>query len=186
MPRFVRRVPEGDDRERSVCEICGFVDYQNPRVIVGSVVVAGEAVLLCRRGIEPRRGFWTLPAGFLELNETIEEGAAREAWEEARARIAVEGILGIFNISRIGQVQVIFRAKFDGPVAYESGPESQDVQLFTFATIPWSQIAFPSVVWSLQAWWKGAGRPLGPPVGNPPDDPRGMRRPGMDAQEGPL
>ena len=184
MPRFVRRVPEGDDRERSICEICGFVDYQNPRVIVGSVVAARDAVLLCRRGIEPRRGFWTLPAGFLELDETIEEGAAREAWEEARARIALEGILGIFSISRIGQVQVIFRAGFDGPVAYASGPESQDVRLFTFGAIPWDQIAFPSVVWSLQAWWKGAGRPLGPPAGNPPD--MGMRRPDVDAQEGPL
>src|SRR5271166_3079191 len=149
MANFTRRVPEGDDRERSVCETCGFVDYQNPRVIVGSVVTAGDAVLLCRRAIEPRRGFWTLPAGFLELNETIEEGAAREAWEEARARIAIEGILGVFSISRIGQVQVMFRATFDGPVSYSAGPESEDVQLFNVEMIPWDRIAFPSVVWSL-------------------------------------
>jgi len=183
MARFVRRVPEGDDRERSVCETCGFVDYQNPRVIVGSVVAADDAVLLCRRAIEPRRGFWTLPAGFLELGETIEEGAAREAWEEARARIAIEGILGVFSISRIGQVQVIFRARFAGPVSYASGPESEEVQLFTFDAIPWDRIAFPSVLWSLQAWRKGAGRPLGLPASNPPDDPRGSRRPQMEAQE---
>jgi ADP-ribose pyrophosphatase YjhB (NUDIX family) len=185
MIRFTRRVPEGDDRERAVCDTCGFVDYQNPRVIVGSVVAVGEAVLLCRRAIEPRRGFWTLPAGFLELNETIEEGAAREAWEEARARIAIEGILGVFSISRIGQVQVIFRAEFDGPVTYSAGPESEDVRLFTFDTIPWDGIAFPSVVWSLHAWRKGAGRPLGPPAGNPPDDPRGTRRLDKEAQERP-
>jgi NADH pyrophosphatase NudC (nudix superfamily) len=104
MPEFVRRIPQGDNSERLVCADCGYVAYENPKVVVGSVVVAGDAVLMCRRAIEPRRGFWTLPAGYLELGETLEEGAAREAWEVARAEIVLDGILGVFSISRIGQV----------------------------------------------------------------------------------
>jgi NADH pyrophosphatase NudC (nudix superfamily) len=82
MPAFVRRVPEGDNRNRLVCPECGFVAYENPKIVVGSVVAEDGAVLMCRRAIEPRRGFWTLPAGFMELGETIEEGAIREVWDE--------------------------------------------------------------------------------------------------------
>ncbi len=105
MPEFIRRVPPGDNRERMICAGCGHITYENPKVVVGSVVVADDAVLMCRRAIEPRRGFWTLPAGYLEFGETLEEGAAREAREEAQAEIVLEGILGIFSISRIGQVR---------------------------------------------------------------------------------
>src|SRR5580698_3349656 len=117
MPRFERRIPEGDERERLVCTDCGHIDYQNPKVVVGTVVVSDGKILMCRRAIEPRRGFWTLPAGYLELGETLEEGAAREAMEEASAAIAIDGILGVFSISRIGQVQVIFRGRFADPVS---------------------------------------------------------------------
>jgi len=173
MPDFIRRVPDGDNRERLVCSYCGHVAYENPKVVVGSVVVAAGAVLMCRRAIDPRRGFWTLPAGYLELGETIEEGARREAWEEARARIALDGILGVFSISRIGQVQVIFRASFEGTPAYAAGEESLDVRLFPPEEIPWSEIAFPSVHWALDAW-RGAGAgPLAAPARNPAQDPRG-------------
>ena len=112
MTSFVRRVPEGDNRERMVCAQCGYVAYENPKVIVGAVVVLGDAILMCRRAIEPRKGYWTLPAGYLELGETLEEGAAREAQEEANANIRLDGILGVFSIARIGQVQVIFQARF--------------------------------------------------------------------------
>ena len=114
-------VPEGDTHDRAVCAACGFVAYENPKVVVGSVVAHGGRVLLCRRAIEPRRGFWTLPAGYLELNETLEEGAKREAQEEAGARIRPDGILALFSIARIGQVQVIFRAGFDGEPAFAPG-----------------------------------------------------------------
>jgi ADP-ribose pyrophosphatase YjhB (NUDIX family) len=178
MPDFVRQVPEGDTRERLVCAICGHIDYENPKIIVGSVVGHAGRVLLCRRAIEPRRGFWTLPAGFLELGETIEEGARREAWEEARAEIALDGLLALFSISRIGQVQAIFRARFADPAAprFAVGPESAEVRLFTWPDIPWDAIAFPSVRWALEAWHAGEGRPLGVPAGNPPEDPRGERR----------
>ncbi|MCO6419588.1 NUDIX hydrolase [Siccirubricoccus sp. KC 17139] len=172
MPDFHRSIPEGDDKERLVCRDCGFIAYENPKLIVGSVVSEGERVLLCRRAINPRRGFWTLPAGFLEMAETAEEGARREAWEEAQARIAIEGLLAVFSIARIGQVQLIFRAGFAAP-GFAAGPESEEVALFDWAEIPWAEIAFPSVHWALRAWRAAAGRPLGAPASNPPEDARG-------------
>jgi ADP-ribose pyrophosphatase YjhB (NUDIX family) len=178
MASFIRHVPEGDNRERMVCADCGFVAYENPKVVVGSVVVADGRVLMCRRAIEPRKGFWTLPAGFMELGETLEEGAAREALEEAEAAITIEGILGVFSIARIGQVQVIFRARFsdNGPPAFGPGVESLDVRLFAPDEIPWDEIAFPSVHWALNAWREAGAGPMGKPAGNPQHDRRGMHR----------
>jgi ADP-ribose pyrophosphatase YjhB (NUDIX family) len=178
MASFTRHIPEGDNRERSVCTDCGYVAYENPKVVVGSVVAADGRILMCRRAIEPRKGFWTLPAGYLELGETLEEGAAREAMEEAEAAIAIDGILGVFSIARIGQVQVIFRARFAaaGPPAFAPGPESEDVRLFTWDEIPWPDIAFPSVRWALNAWRSAETEGLGRPAGNPADDPRGVHR----------
>jgi ADP-ribose pyrophosphatase YjhB (NUDIX family) len=176
MARFVRRVPEGDDRERLMCADCGHVAYENPKIIVGSVVLAADGILMCRRAIEPRRGYWTLPAGYLEMGETLEEGAVREALEEAEAAIAIEGILGVFNVARIGQVQIIFRAHFadpDRPV-FGPGPESLDVRLFRWDGIPWDQIAFPSVNWALEAWKATGSGSIGAPVGNPVYDARGV------------
>lgn len=174
MPDFYRTVPAGDDRERLTCRDCGYVAYENPKIIVGSVVSVEGRILLCRRAIEPRHGFWTLPAGYMELAETVEEGARREAWEEARARIAIEGVLAIYSIARIGQVQVIFRAGLAEP-GFAAGPESLDVRLFAWEEIPWDDLAFPSVHWSLRQWRAMEGRPLGPPAMNPPEDPRGTR-----------
>jgi ADP-ribose pyrophosphatase YjhB (NUDIX family) len=178
MSGFIRRIPEGDNRERDVCADCGHIAYENPKVVAGAVVVSGNAVLLCRRAIEPRHGFWTLPAGYMELGETLEEAAAREAREEAEADIAIEGILGVFSIARIGQVQVIFRARFTNPDVphHAAGPESLEVGLFEWDRIPWDDIAFPSVHWALQAWRAGGTAPLGVPAGNPPDDRRGVHR----------
>ena len=175
MPSFIRTTPQGEDRERLTCPDCGFIAYENPKIVVGSVVAAaGGRVLLCRRAIEPRRGFWTLPAGYMELGETAEEGAAREAWEEARARIGIEGVLAAFSIARIGQVQVIFRAHFAEP-GFEAGPESLEVGLFGWAEVPWQDIAFPSVHWALRAWRETAEGPLAAPALNPPSDRRGTR-----------
>ncbi len=176
MPEFVRRLPEGDNRERLVCPDCGHIAYENPKVVVGSVIVSDGAILMCRRAIEPRRGFWTLPAGYLELGETLEEGAMREAWEEAGARIALDGVLGLFSISRIGQVQVMFRARFVGAPAFAAGPESLDVALFSWNGIPWADIAFPSVRWALDAWRAVGAAAIGVPALNPPEDPRGTKR----------
>lgn len=178
MSSFVRHIPEGDNRERMVCADCGYVAYENPKVVVGSVVVADGRVLMCRRAIEPRKGFWTLPAGYMEFGETLEEGAAREALEEAEAAIAIEGILGVFSIARIGQVQVIFRAHFSDPdtPVFAAGPESLEVRLFARDEIPWDDIAFPSVHWALHAWLQAGAGPIGKPAGNPQDDRRGVHR----------
>ena len=111
-PRFQRQVPHGDTHERDVCDHCGHINYQNPKVVVGSVVALDGRVLLCRRAIEPRQGFWTLPAGYMELGETPEHGARREAQEEAEAEIVLDGVLAIYSIARLGQVQIIYRARF--------------------------------------------------------------------------
>jgi ADP-ribose pyrophosphatase YjhB (NUDIX family) len=180
MPDFVRTVPDGDTMERQVCTTCGYIAYDNPKIVVGAVVTDAGRVLLCRRAIEPRTGFWTLPAGYLELNETTAEGAQREALEEAGAAIALEGILAIYDISRIGQVQVIYRATMARPGIY-AGVESLEVGFFAWDDIPWDRIAFPTVKWALQAWRDAGPTPLGAPAGNPPQDRRGTRL--IDAAE---
>jgi ADP-ribose pyrophosphatase YjhB (NUDIX family) len=145
----VRGVPEGDNRERMICADCGYVLYDNPKIVVGSVTRWGERILLCRRSIEPRYGFWTLPAGYLELNESASAGAEREAWEEANARIEIEGLLAIYDIPRISQVQLIFRARLLD-AAISAGSESLEVGLFGWQEIPWTDLAFPSIRWALQ------------------------------------
>ena len=175
MPDFERIVPAGDTREREVCKTCGYIAYENPKIVVGSVVAEGGRVLLCRRSIEPRAGFWTLPAGFLELNETTAEGAMREAMEEANAAITLEGILALYNVSRIGQVQILYRAHFTTP-GIAAGEESLEVRMFAWDEIPWGEIAFPTVHWALHAWRQTADAPLAAPFGNPVEDSRGTRR----------
>ncbi len=147
----VRAVPDGDTRERLICPDCGFVQYDNPKIVVGSVVRWQDKVLLCRRSIMPRKGFWTLPAGYLELNESAMDGARREAWEEARARIVIDGLLAVYNIPRLSQVQLIFRARLETP-DIAAGPESEEVGLFSWDEIPWDDLAFPSVHWALNHW----------------------------------
>ena len=180
MPDFALSIPAGDNRERLVCSSCGFVAYENPKVVVGSVVSEDGRVLLCRRAIEPRAGYWTLPAGYLELNETTAEAARREAMEEAGADIELDGVLALFDMSRIGQVQIMYRARFAKP-GIEAGEESQEVRMFAWDEIPWDDIAFPTVHWALHAWRNLGGQPLGAPAGNPAADRRGTRRIGEAA-----
>ncbi len=160
--RFTRRVPEGDSRERSVCDTCGFVDYENPRVVVGCVPVHGDRILLCRRAIEPRSGFWTLPAGFLEMGESTADGAAREALEEALAEVAIGPLLAVYNVPRIGQVHLFYAADLPRP-EFGVGEETLEVGLFAWDEIPWGELAFPSVEWALQAWHDRRGRADYPP-----------------------
>ncbi len=166
---FRRVVPPGDSLPRLVCDSCGFVRYENPKIVVGSVVTHGELYLLCRRAIEPRRGFWTIPAGFLELGETPEEGARREAQEEASATLAIDGLLAVYTIRHISQVQMIFRATLEGGV-HAPGPESEATELVPFDAIPWGDLAFPSVHWALRQHRSLAGAPLGAPFRNPPGE----------------
>jgi ADP-ribose pyrophosphatase YjhB (NUDIX family) len=173
MSRLVRRIPEGDDRERLVCPDCNFVAYENPKIVVGSVVADGDSVLLCRRAIEPRAGLWTIPAGYMEMGETVVEGAQREAWEEARARIEIDGVLAVYSIARLGQVQVIFRARWAEP-GYEAGPENLEVRQFSWDEIPWGDIAFPSVRWALLTWRNSRGYALPAAELNPSEDDRGI------------
>lgn len=167
--QFVRRVPRGDDRERLVCVDCGYVQYDNPRVVVGSVVTWEDRILLCKRAIEPRKGFWTLPAGFLELNETAAEGAAREAWEEARARIEIDAVLAVYSVPHISQVQVMHRARLISPDV-SAGPESEEVGLYRWEEIPWDDIAFPSVHWALHQWREVRDQPSFCAFTNPPGE----------------
>jgi len=141
-------IPDGDNRERKVCPDCGFIAYENPKIVVGSVCCWEERILLCRRAIDPRSGYWTLPAGYLELNESSRAGAEREALEEAGVRIAIEGLLAVYDIPRLSQVQLIFRARLHGPTL-APGPESLEARLFAWDEIPWRDLAFPSVAWAL-------------------------------------
>lgn len=145
---FHRTVPEGDDHERLVCGDCGFVAYENPKIIAGAVVTYEDKVMLCRRAIEPRKGFWTIPAGFLEMGEAPHEGAMREAFEEATASIEVVDLLAVYSVRRISQIHMMYRATLPKP-DFAPGIESEDVQLFNWADIPWDELAFPSVHWVL-------------------------------------
>jgi ADP-ribose pyrophosphatase YjhB (NUDIX family) len=157
----------GEDRDRRVCRTCGFIDYVNPRVVTGVVAHRDGRILLCRRAIDPRKGLWTLPAGFLETGESIEDGARREAREEANAELELEALLGVYSIPRISQVQIFFRARLLNEPS--PGPESFDVMLAEWDTIPWTELAFPSVKWSLDAWRQTEGRTGFAPFGNPPE-----------------
>jgi ADP-ribose pyrophosphatase YjhB (NUDIX family) len=168
-PDFVQRIPDGDDRVRDICNACGFVNYVNPKIVVGSVVWQDDRLLLCRRAIEPRRGWWTLPAGYMENGETAEEAAQREAREEACADIEILGLLAVYSVPRISQVQLMYRAQLRTP-AIAAGPESQEVALVGWDEIPWKDLAFPTVRWALQHFdaWRTTGAPI--PFTNPPGE----------------
>ena len=146
---FIERVPDGDNRIRQTCPDCGYIAYENPKIVVGAVCTWEKKILLCKRAIEPRVGYWTIPAGYLELNETFAEGAAREAWEEAQANIEIKSVLGVYEIPRISQVYVIHNAELIVP-DIGPGPESKEVILTEWKDIPWDDLAFPSVTWALK------------------------------------
>ena len=151
----VSRTPPGDNRERFVCETCCAIHYVNPKIVAGCLVERDGAVLLCRRAIEPRKGLWTLPAGFLELGETTAQGAARETLEEANAKVEIEDLYTVFNLPHISQVYVFFRARLiDG---FSAGAETTDAKLFEEDDIPWQQLAFPVVTNTLRHYF--ADRP---------------------------
>ncbi len=139
-----RRIPPDDDRERYVCDSCDHIHYENPRVIVGILPIWESQVLLCKRAIEPRKGYWTMPAGFLENGESTADGASRETWEEARARVVDPKLYCVFDLPYINQVYVFFLADLSAP-EFAAGPESLDVKLFDETDIPWEELAFPVV-----------------------------------------
>jgi len=138
------RIPDGDSLHRAVCDACGTIQYQNPKIVVGCVPTYGERILICKRAIEPRYGLWTLPAGFMENEESASQGAAREALEEANARVEIEDLYTVYSIPHISQVYMMFRAKLLDPNV-SPGFESLEVKLVTEDEIPWDQLAFAMV-----------------------------------------
>ena len=148
----LRRIPEGDDRERHVCGSCSTIHYQNPRIITGCLPIHEDKVLLCKRAIEPRHGYWTLPAGFMENGETTEEGALRESWEEARATIELDNLYTLFNLPHINQVYFFYRGRLSN-LDFAPGYESLEVELFSEAEIPWDDLAFPVVRKTLEHYF---------------------------------
>lgn len=140
-----RRIPDdGDTRLRAVCPACGTIHYENPLNVVGTLPWLGDRVLLCKRNIEPRKGKWTLPAGFMELGETTAEGAARETREEAGALFDMESLFTVMSVPRVGQVHLYYRAHLTSD-AFDPGHETQEARLFTEAEIPWDELAFRTV-----------------------------------------
>ena len=152
-----REIPLGDERMRDVCPACGTIHYQNPKVVAGAIPEWQGRVLLCRRAIEPRLGLWTLPAGFMENDETTIEAAARETREEAAADITIDALYGLFNLPYINQVYVMFRGRLRAP-EFGPGTESLEVALFAEADIPWEDLAFPVVSETLKLYFADRSR----------------------------
>lgn len=150
-----RRVPEGDDHERWVCDACGLVHYQNPLPVVGCVPEREGKILLCKRAIEPRYGKWTVPAGFMELGETTAAGAARETREEACAEVEIGHLFACVDVVDAGQVHLFFTAKLLSDFA--AGAESLEVRMFSEDEIPWSEIAFQSGYYALEKYFEDRG-----------------------------
>jgi ADP-ribose pyrophosphatase YjhB (NUDIX family) len=154
-----RRRLAGDSRERFICDSCGEIHYQNPKIVVGCVPEQDGRILLCRRAIEPRRGFWTVPAGFMELGETLAEGAARETREEACAEVEIGRLFASVDVIEAGQVHIFFAAKLIG--GYGVGEETLETVLFAKDEIPWTKIAFRSGTYALEKYLDDAGRDNG-------------------------
>ena len=149
----VYRVPDdGDTKERAICPACQTVHYENPLNVVGTVPYWGDKVLLCKRAIEPRWGKWTLPAGFMELNETVAEGAARETLEESGAQFELEGFFSLLNVARVGQVHMFYRARLLSDI-FDPGFETIEARLFSEDEIPWDEIAFRTVKETLEHYF---------------------------------
>ena len=152
----VKRVPPGDTLARWVCDHCGEIHYQNPRLVVGSIPEYEGKVLLCRRAIEPRYGYWTLPAGFMEIDETTAQVALRETLEEAGARIELDAPFSMISVPRVNQVHLFYRARVL-ELGFKPGEETLEVALWEESNIPWPEIAFRTVGLTLKHWFADRG-----------------------------
>jgi len=150
------RVPDGDSKARWICDACNTIHYQNPKIVVGCVPERDGLILLCKRAIEPRSGYWTVPAGFMELGETIAAGAARETLEEACAEVSIGHLFASVDVVEAGQVHLFFTAKLESDFA--AGDETLEVALYRPDEIPWDEIAFRSVRFALKTWLADAGQ----------------------------
>ena len=150
------QVPEGDNRPRYVCAQCETIHYHNPKLVVGSIPVWDEdgkiRVLLCKRAIEPRHGYWTLPAGFMENAETTAEAAIRETEEEAGANIEIGNLFSLLNVAQVHQVHLFYLARLRN-LEFAPGIESLEVKLFTEEEIPWDELAFPTILQTLELFY---------------------------------
>ena len=147
------KVPEGDHLPRAVCSACATIHYENPRIIAGCVIEVDGKILMCKRAIEPRHGFWTIPAGFMENGESVQQAAAREAMEEALAHVQIGSLLAIVSVLRAHQVHIMFRARLDpAHPQFGIGPESLESQLYAESEIPWPEVAFLSVEFALRRY----------------------------------
>jgi ADP-ribose pyrophosphatase YjhB (NUDIX family) len=151
--KVVQRIPDGDHLPRFVCEGCQAIHYQNPKLVAGCVPESSGRILLCRRAIEPRRGYWTVPAGFMENDETLQQAAARECHEEALARVEIQDPCAIVHVLHAHQVHVLFRAILEDG-SFGVGVESLEVGLYEERDIPWPEIAFPSVEFTLRRYFE--------------------------------
>ena len=151
------KVPPGDNLPRHICEACGTVHYQNPKVVVGAIATWEDKILMCRRAIEPRYGMWTLPAGFMENNETSGEAALRETLEEAGARIELGPMFTFIDLPDISQIHIIYRAKLLH-LDFNPGEESLEAALVSEAEIPWNEIAFRSIDYTLKCFFEDRRR----------------------------
>ena len=150
---LIFEIPEDDNRHRYICKRCDTIHYQNPKIVAGCIPVWEDQVLLCKRAIEPRFGFWTLPAGFMECGETSHEAGLRETLEEANARVEVEQLFAVFNLPHVDQVYMMFRARLLD-LDFSPGDESQQVQLYKEEDIPWGELAFTTIRETLKCYFE--------------------------------
>ncbi len=150
--KLIHRIPEKDDRPRFICENCEMIHYENPKMVVGTIPIWEDKILFCRRAIEPQYGKWTLPAGFLENGETVEEGAIRETYEEAKARVVELKPYALYNLTFVNQIYLMFQARLREPV-FSAGDESLEVVLYTEDEVPWDDLAFPVIRKTLQHYF---------------------------------
>ncbi len=149
----ILKVPAGDTFARHVCERCGAIHYSNPKMVIGCIAQWEDKILLCKRGIEPRRGYWTPPAGFMENNESTSEAAARETLEEANARVEIGDLLSMISVPHVNQVHIFYRARLLD-LDFAPGTESLEVALFEEARIPWKEIAFRTISSTLKYYYE--------------------------------
>ena len=151
--KIIKKIPEGDNRQRFVCEACGQIYYQNPKIITGCLPLYSDSVLLCRRAIAPRVGYWTLPAGFLENGEAASAGAIRETLEEANAQVKLSHLYTLFNLPHISQVYMFYIGELVD-LNFSPGEESIETKLFREPEIPWKELAFPVITLTLKKYFK--------------------------------
>lgn len=150
---LIYAIPDDDNRHRFICRSCDAIHYQNPKIVAGCIPVWEDQVLLCKRAIEPRYGYWTLPAGFMELGETSLEAGMRETIEEANANVVVDDLFAVFSLPHVGQVYMMFRSRLKD-LEYSAGTESLDVRLFKEDEIPWNELAFTTIRATLKCYFE--------------------------------